>query len=713
METPSWVEALWAQARAHRQRRPLWISGEPTWCRAQAAAIVHAAGLPDAAVLWCGGHPPDGVTVVAPERAHHHLGGECRLLVIDAFDGFDPDAVGALSGTLVGGGLWLLLSPHPEDWPRWPDPQRRRITVAGYPETAVGGRFLARLGRLLTSDAACPHLRQGAPPPRLRERPAPPPAPPPDNPLCATRDQARAVEAVVRCALGGRRKPAVLTADRGRGKSAALGLAAARVLQAGRRCILVTAPRPAAVAALFRHAEAALPGAERHGSTLRWRDPRGAAGEIRFLAPDVLVETRPAADLVLVDEAAALPLPLLEAVLEHWPRTAFATTVHGYEGSGRGFTLRFPALLARHARGTREVHLRQPVRWAEGDPVEALVFRLLCLDAEPVPGGALEAAAPHREDRDRLGADEARLRHTFGLLVSAHYRTRPADLRHLLDGPNLSLHTLGRPQPLAVALCAREGGFDPDFAAAVWRGERRPHGHLLPESLAVHLGLAGAPRLEGMRIVRLAVHPERQGQGLGGALLDHLLEAARAEDLAYLGASFAGDARLLRFWTAHGLRPVRVSVGRSSVSGEHSVMVLAPLNGAGEALVDEARRIFAETLVAALPDHLRHLDPALVDALLPGLPPPPGRERPAEVRAYAHHRRLLEAALAPLTRAAWVALTDPARRARLEDFERRALVLRLLQKRDWADCARHLGLPGRAQVDALLRAAFRRLHPEV
>jgi len=711
MEPPPWIETLWAQARAHRQRRPLWISGEADWCRAQAAAVIHAAHLPAATILWCGIHPPAGVTPVSPERAHRHLGGESRLLVIDAFDGLDPDAVGALTGTLVGGGLWLLLSPPPEDWPRWPDPQRRRIAVAGHPETAVGGRFLARLGRLLAADPACPHLRQGGPPPTIPVHPAPPPPPPPDDPSCASEDQARAVNAVVRAALGGRRKPAVLTADRGRGKSAALGLAAARILQAGRRRILVTAPRPAAVSALFRHAEAALPGAERHGLSLRWRGPRGAGGEIRFLAPDTLLEERPSADLVMVDEAAALPLPLLEAILAHWPRTAFATTVHGYEGSGRGFTLRFPTILARHSRGAREVHLRRPIRWAEGDPVEALVFRLLCLDAEPDPAGALEAAPPQREDRDRLAADEARLRHTFGLLVNAHYRTRPADLRHLLDGPNLSLYALGRPRPLAVALCAREGGFAPDFAAAVWRGERRPHGHLLPESLAVHLGLATAPTLEGMRIVRLAVHPERQGQGLGGALLEHLLREARMAGLAYLGASFAADARLLRFWTAHGLLPVRVSVGRSAVSGEHSVMVLAPLNEAGAALTAKARRIFAETLAAALPDHLRHLDPALVDALLPGLPPPPGRERPAEVGAYAHHRRLLEAALAPLTQAAWRALTDPDRRARLEDFERHALILRLLQKRDWADCARRLGLAGRAQVDALLRAAFRRLHP--
>ncbi len=691
---------------AGHHRQAVWLSGEAGWCRRLTRALLGQRRLQSGEIFWCGDDPPPGVQAIPPDRAHHHLGRECRALVIDAFAGLDPDALGALGGTLVGGGLFCLLTPPPEAWPHHPDPQRRRIAVAGWPESAVGGRYLARLARTLAADPHCLHLAQHAPPRLPEPAPCPAPPPPPEDRHCASRDQQAAVEALLKTALGARRHPTVLTADRGRGKSAALGIAAARLLQTGRRRILITAPRPEAARAVFRHADALLPGARCSNTHLLWRE-----GEMRFIAVDALLRERPEADLILVDEAAALPGAILTAILAHWPRVAYATTVHGYEGSGRGFALRFQDHLRRHSRGRRLVHLRQPIRWAEGDPVEALIFRLLLLDAEAGP--AAPPSAPlhvHPEDRDRLAADERRLSHLFGLLLEAHYRTRPSDLRHLLDGPNLQVFSAGEgTHPAACALLAREGGFSAHFAEAIWRGERRPHGHLLPESLAVHLGLAEAPRLQGARVVRLAVHPRLQRRGLGSAFLQALCRRAEATGLDYIGASFGADEGLLHFWRANGFLPLRLGLSRSAMSGEHSVLMMRPLSPAGRRLTEAARAVFAAQLPHALGDHLRSLEPQRVDALLGGLPPWPHHERRREIIAYAHHRRLLEAAMADLAPCAWRALNQPHLRTALAPFQRHALILRLLQKRPWDACAATLGLPGRRQVDALLRETFRRI----
>ena len=62
------------------------------------------------------------------------------------------------------------------------------------------------------------------------------------------------------------------------------------------------------------------------------------AGEkFRFIAPDALLASDEQADWLVVDEAAAIPAPLLHQLVSRFPRTLLTTTVQGYEGTGRGF----------------------------------------------------------------------------------------------------------------------------------------------------------------------------------------------------------------------------------------------------------------------------------------------------------------------------------------------------------------------------------------
>src|SRR5690606_29760521 len=142
-------------------------------------------------------------------------------------------------------------------------------------------------------------------------------------------------------------------------------------------------------------------------------------GVLEFLPPDALLYAGPPADLLLVDEAAGIPLALLERLLQRYARIAFASTVHGYEGTGRGFVLKFHALLDRETPGWQLQELKTPIRWAAGDPLEATVNRLLLLDAEIAAATAVAAIDVgqcrfERLDRDVLAADETTLRQLFG-----------------------------------------------------------------------------------------------------------------------------------------------------------------------------------------------------------------------------------------------------------------------------------------------------------
>ncbi|HEX5515559.1 MAG TPA: GNAT family N-acetyltransferase [Gammaproteobacteria bacterium] len=697
---------LLAQAQASRQRRALLLTGSSDWVFEQARLVLETTGLA-ATTGWLGNRTPPGISPTAPSKVSRLLGRELPALVVDAYAGFDPDAVGAAVGALCGGGLFLLLTPPLAEWADYPDPEHARIAVAPHGPEAVSGRFLERLARLLTDSRELYRVEQGRPLPAL---PAEVPAPPPVMiaPPYATEDQRTAVAALLRLATGRARRPLVLIADRGRGKSAAFGIAAAELLAAGPRRLLLTGPRLEAVQGVFEHAGRLLPQAQRQGDTLACGD-----GWLRFVAPDALAAELPPADLLLVDEAAAIPVPLLTRLLHHYPRIAFATTVHGYEGTGRGFMLRFARALTAQTPDWRRLRLEAPVRWAADDPVERLSFRLLLLDAEAAAGDELIQITPGQVrvellEREALARDEVRLSELFGLLLQAHYRTRPFDLRHLLDGPNVEIYAqLHAGRVVGAALVALEGGLDAEIGTAIRRGERRLRGHLIPQSLAFHLGLADGPQLRCARIMRLAVHPACQRRGFGRQLVEAVVAAAAARGLDLVGSSFGGDAALLRFWQHSGLWPVRAGMTRTSSSGEHALLVLRALSEPGRLLQAEARRRFLRDLPDQLMQPLRELEPTLVIRLLQGreaslLADAVDRE---ELALFAFMQRSYGDTIGALRRGLLDALARPPGQTKLSAAQWELLVAKVLQGRSWSEVVRLGAFAGRAEALAELRRA--------
>lgn len=691
-------------AGSRRHRRALLLTGNREESIRLAQRISDELAFAD--VCWFGDRAPPAVAPVQGEAAFRLLGREFDALVFDAWSGFDPDAFGALTGCIRAGGLLLLLTPPLDDWASFADPQHARIAVAPLSPEQISGRFLQRLVNVLRRDAklvVCEDARLvHLPGPEVGITSADSESLPAG--ACKSNDQQRAVDALIKVATGHRRRPVVLTSDRGRGKSAAFGIAAAQLIARGRRRIILTAPRRDALEAVFEHADRLSPGARK---------------QLRFLPPDELAHAPVDADLLLADEAAAIPLPVLERLLKHYPRIAFATTVHGYEGTGRGFALRFSRLLDRHSNSWKGLELRTPIRWAPHDPLESLVFRMLALDAEPADGAVFlpfnhaDQFELHKLDRDALVDDEQTLSELFGLLVQAHYRTRPLDLRHLLDGPNLTVYVLrGAGHVAATALVAAEGGFDKSAAHAIWLGSTRPHGHLLAETLAVHLGLEGAPLLHCGRIVRIAVHPALQRRGLGSRLIRDIVAQLVAAGCDFVGTSFGATPELLKFWNGLGWLPVRLSVQKSASSGAHSAVFIEAHSDAGRALLAQARQRFFAQFSHQLSDSLRELEPALVPGLLQrggDFAPSLDAADERDLLAFSHEQRLVEVTIGSLWRLGLRELMNGRAVERLHTPELAVLILRVLQKRGWAECVAATGLAGRKQALHTLRLAVKKL----
>ncbi|WP_375055806.1 tRNA(Met) cytidine acetyltransferase TmcA [Zobellella sp. DQSA1] len=556
------------------ERRLLILSGSEAWAMAQAVFLCGENRL------WVG-QAPLGHETQAAGKIQRYLGREYDTLVYNAYSGLHPDAFGALLGTVTAGGLVLLLCPPLADWPGYADPDLARYVAL--PEQAAGleSRFIRRFVSLLRQDPQVLLWQQGSPPPALPALPDTPWLRRRDRRGCLNQEQRQALARILRAAR--RRQPLVLTADRGRGKSSLLGLAAARLLDAGYR-VLLTAPSPAAAARALEHSSQRLP----------------------FIAPDALLAQHPPTDLLLVDEAAAIPAPMLLNLARRYC-CIFASTEHGYEGTGLGFQLKFQPALARLAPNWQKYHLDTPARWSPRDPLEPLVFRLLALDADPPAppvGGALSfryVCRQQLEDHDIL------LQQVFGLLTLAHYQTRPSDLRQLLDAPGLELALACRDHtPVAAALLVREGKLDPALGQAVWCGQRRPRGHLLPQSLAFHGGFKTAGDFSYRRIMRIVVHPHCQQQGIGSRLLSWLKQRGGAD---FLGTSFGASPELLRFWQHNDFRAVRVGLVADAVSGLHAAMMLWPCSRPAHRTLPAWRGQFSanlsyyrEGLLQALPE---------------------------------------------------------------------------------------------------------------
>ncbi|MBY6380393.1 tRNA cytosine(34) acetyltransferase TmcA [Escherichia coli] len=533
---------LTAQMKREGIRRLLVLSGEEGWC------FDHVLKLRDALPgdwLWISPQP-DAENHCSPSALQTLLGREFRHAVFDARHGFDAAAFAALSGTLKAGSWLVLLLPVWEEWENQPDADSLRWSDC--PDPIATPHFVQHLKRVLTADNDAILWRQNQPfslahfTPRTDWHPATG-APQPE--------QQQLLQQLLTMPPG----VAAVTAARGRGKSALAGQLISRIAGSA----IVTAPAKAATDVLAQF----------------------AGEKFRFIAPDALLASDEQADWLVVDEAAAIPAPLLHQLVSRFPRTLLTTTVQGYEGTGRGFLLKFCARFPHLHR----FELQQPIRWAQGCPLEKMVSEALVFDDENfthTPQGNIVISA---FEQTLWRSDPETPLKVYQLLSGAHYRTSPLDLRRMMDAPGQHFLQAAGENEIAGALwLVDEGGLSQELSQAVWAGFRRPRGNLVAQSLAAHGSNPLAATLRGRRVSRIAVHPARQREGTGRQLIAGALQYTH--DLDYLSVSFGYTGELWRFWQRCGFVLVRMGNHREASSGCYTAMALLPMSDAGKQLAE-------------------------------------------------------------------------------------------------------------------------------
>ncbi len=523
------VAALTRLMQQQGIRRVRVISGDVAWCLEQAQRWQQQLA---GEWIWVSDEAPQGASITCtPAAARNLLGREFQHAVFDAHRGFHAEAFAALAGTLRAGGWLQLIVPPWQHWPERPDSDSLRWSEQ--PAAIPTPHFIHHLQRSLSCHECLLHRQDSPwPQPAWPSRPAW---------HCQAPQQQQAILSQL---LALPPAVAVLTAPRGRGKSALAGMLAQQ-----RRCI-ITAPAKVATDVLASFAGEAF----------------------RFMAPDALLAAEAVtADWLIVDEAAAIPAPLLAQLVSRFPHVLLVTTVQGYEGTGRGFMLKFCASLPH----VNYFTLDEPLRWARHDPLEALLNSSL-LFSEPLPLVAQADWQCVPLDRHDWQRQPALMISLYQLLTSAHYRTSPLDLRRMMDAPGMRFIALRHQHQVAGALwLIEEGGLDAELAAQIWAGRRRPRGNLVAQSLAAHGDSPQAATLRSLRISRIAVEASLRQHGLGSRLLDAARQATNGSD--FLSVSFGFTPALWRFWQQNGFELVRIGSHLEASSGCYTAMALLPL----------------------------------------------------------------------------------------------------------------------------------------
>ncbi|WP_024852067.1 GNAT family N-acetyltransferase [Hydrogenovibrio kuenenii] len=641
----SWCRLLHNYLAEQKHRACVVLVGENTWRQnhIQQALIELATTKPTLTGLEITQEIAssfNATQAVSAKKLPHYLGQETDFAIFSGEQGLDANALGQAGGMIRAGGiLWLSL---PVNWMEFPNPSNSRFL--SYPltlENSLKGfnRFLWQGLQTQAKQQQVLWITQNSPLPALPTSAiSETPAFDTNKPaLHLNADQQAAWEKIQSVAFGHRHRPLVLTADRGRGKSTLLGVAAIRLLQQGKQTIAVTAARLDQTQALFQGATQTLnqlieeysdsiqiienlPGRVRFNIQVQQGNKEiTERKELLFIAPDELVlNAHKACDLLMVDEAAHLPLPLLLSLSETYNRMIFATTQQGYEGSGRGFTLKFQATLKQQFPQTKTATLQTPIRWADGDPLENTLNQCLLFSTDtgeaspPVSTTDISKLTYRPISVDDLLSDRNQLVQLFQLLTYAHYQTAPNDLMQLLETPNQQLWVAEHDQQIFGVLFALEEGNLPIET------EGRKQGHLFPQQMHLQTGNSEWLLPRTLRIVRLAVQPEMQSQGIGSELLQSVIFDAEKAGFSAVTTSFGATPSLADFWHQNGFTALHLGIKRDKASGTHSLMMAQPFDLNLRELVAQQHRNFHHQFSWLLTDAFQHLSAELILAILSG-----------------------------------------------------------------------------------------------
>ncbi|EGR27233.1 hypothetical protein IMG5_199740 [Ichthyophthirius multifiliis] len=450
-----------------------------------------------------------------------------------------------------------------------------------------------------------------------------------------------------------------LTAGRGRGKSAAIGISIASGIAQGLSNIFVCAPSPENLKTLFEFIVLGLEqigfkenmhydiisstNQEYNNAVIRINVFKTHKQVIQYVKPidGLSVGT---ADLVIIDEAAAIPLFYLNQFLNN-PLVFLSSTINGYEGTGRSLSQELIKKLktqtitnSKNQRILKQITLQDPIRYSPNDPIEKWLNGLLCLEATDAV--SLKEKLPPSEDcelflvnRDTLfsykQSTETYLFNLMSLFISSYYKNSPNDLQEISDSPSNSVFVLmqkiddknpkkGLPDILCAIQVCIEGKISKEAVQISQQqsenSEFKTYTDIIPYTITEEYQDNDFGKLSGIRIIKIATHPDAQRKGYGSkalSLLQSFLQGqllTKKDDLKsyfdnydneqnyskkpllrklnnieppnvhYLGLQFGLNQNLFKFWQKNKFVSLYLRQKKNELNLEHSCIMIKNLD---------------------------------------------------------------------------------------------------------------------------------------
>ncbi|MGC8566932.1 MAG: tRNA(Met) cytidine acetyltransferase TmcA [Caldisphaera sp.] len=667
------------------------------------------------------------ISIYRIEDSKKLMGQTFQGAVVDLFNDLRPNYVGIITGLIEGGGLLIFQTPS---WNSWDDKItlfKKNLIIPGFerPRNIFIKWFKKKIidhkENIYVYDADNDNLIKD---PIISEESIKSEEtkieiqndvifPKEIYNLALTQDQVNVIkEAEWLIEQSNKKKMLVITADRGRGKSCALGISIAGLVKALSNTrkvkIVVTSPSIENTQSLMELSIKALSQENLDYKIFKNREELiksiiGDKFSIVYLEPkDAIYEQ---ADILAIDEASGLPVTLLYKLWQYHKNIIVASTIHGYEGAGRGFSVRFLNFIKNDKdTSLKMIEMNEPIRYAKNDPVENWLFDVLLLDAEPadldesdikdVLSNELEYKAYNPEEL--FYEKEEILRQIFGIYVQAHYRNEPDDLALMADAPHYSIRAVSTKNGkiVSASLLAEEGGLKKEYSKSLLT-EDKTRGNIIPDRIVKHYRIYQFGTLKGWRIVRIATHPKIQDKSAGSQLLSFLYKESLSK-YDWLGSGFGVNDRLLNFWFKNGFSIIHISPDRNPVSGEYTVLVLKPISKDAIIIQKIITNIFKEKLLNSLYDTYKTMEPELASLMLKSVPLDYEVVRLSELEkqrlwAYLYGTMTYETTndiIIKVVKNYWE--RSPVDKNFLDDIEEKALILKVMQGRPWKEVSKEL-----------------------